>query len=166
MVTSAREHIYDLRSLENYTYVDDVGKDQVRTLRDVCSIHRRDLSSQISCPCVRQILTNHFIFPVHQWVILNTVNRCCNRRIIIICFQGINIRHKVRELIDFIQDDEKLREERKKAKKNKDKYIGQALLLILLFSLIVLKLSTQLQLSIKFIIILFKIVLSIMQNKL
>jgi hypothetical protein len=30
----------------------------------------------------------------------------------------------VRELIDFVQDDDKLREERKKAKKNKDKYIG------------------------------------------
>ncbi|XP_028166394.1 clathrin interactor 1-like, partial [Ostrinia furnacalis] len=68
VVTSAREHIYDLRSLENYTYVDDIGKDQ-----------------------------------------------------------GINVRHKVRELIDFIQDDEKLREERKKAKKNKDKYIGKLL---------------------------------------
>ncbi|XP_048001737.1 clathrin interactor 1 isoform X2 [Leguminivora glycinivorella] len=67
VVTSAREHIYDLRSLENYTYVDDVGKDQ-----------------------------------------------------------GINVRHKVRELIDFIQDDDKLREERKKAKKNKDKYIGMS----------------------------------------
>lgn len=67
VVTSAREHIYDLRSLENYTFVDELGKDQ-----------------------------------------------------------GINIRHKVRELIDFIQDDEKLREERKKAKKNKDKYIGMS----------------------------------------
>ncbi|XP_049880514.1 telomere length regulation protein TEL2 homolog [Pectinophora gossypiella] len=67
VVTSAREHIYDLRSLENYTNVDDLGKDQ-----------------------------------------------------------GINVRHKVRELIEFIQDDEKLREERKKAKKNKDKYIGMS----------------------------------------
>ncbi|XP_058801183.1 telomere length regulation protein TEL2 homolog [Phymastichus coffea] len=67
VVTSSREHIYDLRSLENYTYIDDFGKDQ-----------------------------------------------------------GINIRHKVRELIDFVQDDEKLREERKKAKKNKDKYIGMS----------------------------------------
>ncbi|XP_049861747.1 clathrin interactor 1-like [Schistocerca gregaria] len=28
VVTSAREHIYDLRSLENYTYVDEYGKDQ------------------------------------------------------------------------------------------------------------------------------------------
>ncbi|VVC40549.1 ENTH domain,ENTH/VHS [Cinara cedri] len=65
VVTSAREHIYDLRGLENYSFVDEFGKDQ-----------------------------------------------------------GINIRHKVRELIDFVQDDDKLREERKKAKKNKDKYIG------------------------------------------
>lgn len=35
-------------------------------------------------------------------------------------------RHKVKELIDFIQDDDKLREERKKAKKNKDKYVGMS----------------------------------------
>ncbi|XP_034945393.1 clathrin interactor 1 isoform X2 [Chelonus insularis] len=67
VVTSSREHIYDLRSLENYTYIDEIGKDQ-----------------------------------------------------------GINVRHKVRELIDFIQDDDKLREERKKAKKNKDKYVGMS----------------------------------------
>lgn len=67
VVTSAREHIYDLRSLENYSFIDDIGKDQ-----------------------------------------------------------GINIRHKVRELIDFVQDDDKLRDERKKAKKNKDKYIGMS----------------------------------------
>lgn len=33
-------------------------------------------------------------------------------------------RVKVKELIDFIQDDNRLREERKKAKKNRDKYIG------------------------------------------
>lgn len=32
----------------------------------------------------------------------------------------------MKELIDFIQDDEKLREERKKAKKNKDKFIGMS----------------------------------------
>lgn len=31
---------------------------------------------------------------------------------------------KVKEIIEFIQDDEKLREERKKAKKNRDKYVG------------------------------------------
>lgn len=67
MVTSSREHIYDLRSLETYTFTDENGKDQ-----------------------------------------------------------GINVRHKTRELIDFIQDDDKLRDERKKAKKNKDKYIGMS----------------------------------------
>lgn len=67
VVTSSREHIYDLRSLENYTFVDENFKDQ-----------------------------------------------------------GVNVRHKVRELIDFIQDDDKLRDERKKAKKNKDKYVGMS----------------------------------------
>lgn len=67
VVTSAREHIYDLRSLENYTFVDENGKDQ-----------------------------------------------------------GVNVRHKVRDLIEFIQDDDRLREERKKAKQNKDKYIGMS----------------------------------------
>ncbi|CAG9760952.1 unnamed protein product [Ceutorhynchus assimilis] len=67
VVTSSREHIYDLRSLENFTAIDENGKDQ-----------------------------------------------------------GVNIRHKVKELIDFIQDDDRLREERKKAKKNKDKYVGMS----------------------------------------
>lgn len=38
--------------------------------------------------------------------------------------QGVNVRQKVKELIEFVQDDDRLREERKKAKKNRDKYIG------------------------------------------
>uniref|UniRef100_A0A3P8SW50 Clathrin interactor 1a n=1 Tax=Amphiprion percula TaxID=161767 RepID=A0A3P8SW50_AMPPE len=65
VVTSAREHLYDLRSLETYHFVDEHGKDQ-----------------------------------------------------------GVNVRQKVKELVEFVQDDDRLREERKKAKKNKDKYIG------------------------------------------
>ncbi|XP_051956776.1 clathrin interactor 1-like [Xyrauchen texanus] len=65
VVTSTREHIYDLRSLENYNFLDENGKDQ-----------------------------------------------------------GINVRQKVKEMVEFVQDDDRLREERKKAKKNKDKYIG------------------------------------------
>ncbi|XP_025093392.1 clathrin interactor 1-like isoform X3 [Pomacea canaliculata] len=65
VVTSAREHIYDLRRLESYTFTDENGKDQ-----------------------------------------------------------GLNVRHKVKELLEFIQDDDRLREERKKAKKTKDKYVG------------------------------------------
>ena len=65
VVTSAREHIYDLRRLENYTFVDEMGKDQ-----------------------------------------------------------GINVRHKAKSLIDMIQDDEKVRMERKKAKQFKDKFTG------------------------------------------
>ena len=27
-VTAAREHLYDLRQLESYTYTDEIGKDQ------------------------------------------------------------------------------------------------------------------------------------------
>lgn len=30
----------------------------------------------------------------------------------------------MKELVEFAQDDDRLREERKKAKKNKDKYVG------------------------------------------
>ncbi|XP_078588822.1 clathrin interactor 1-like isoform X13 [Branchiostoma floridae x Branchiostoma japonicum] len=67
VVTSAREHIYDLRQLEDYTFKDELGRDQ-----------------------------------------------------------GINVRQKTKDLIDFIQDDERLRTERKKAKKTKDKYIGMS----------------------------------------
>ena len=35
-----------------------------------------------------------------------------------------SVRHRVKELLEFIQDDDRLREERKKAKKTKEKYIG------------------------------------------
>ena len=67
VVTSAREHVYDLRSLENYQYSDEYGKDQ-----------------------------------------------------------GINVRQKTKDLIDLIQNDDRLRDDRKKAKKNKDKYVGMS----------------------------------------
>lgn len=66
-VTSAREHIYDLKGLESYAYVDENGKD---------------------------------------------------------C--GVNVRIRVKQLIEFIQNDDALRDERKKAKKNRDKYVGVA----------------------------------------
>lgn len=33
VVTSAREHIYDLRGLENYSFVDEFGKDQGINIR-------------------------------------------------------------------------------------------------------------------------------------
>ncbi len=36
----------------------------------------------------------------------------------------IIVRVKAKEIVEFVQDDDKLREERKKAKKNKDKYVG------------------------------------------
>ena len=39
-------------------------------------------------------------------------------------YSFFSVRQKVKDLIDFIQDDERLREERRKAKKNKDKFVG------------------------------------------
>ena len=36
----------------------------------------------------------------------------------------LSVRHKVKELIDFIQDSDRLRQERKRAKENREKYIG------------------------------------------
>ncbi|CAB4004049.1 Hypothetical predicted protein [Paramuricea clavata] len=65
VVTSSRDHIYDMRQLEDYQHIDEHGRDQ-----------------------------------------------------------GINIRHKVKELIEIVQDDQRLRDERKKAKKSRDKYKG------------------------------------------
>ncbi|XP_070540276.1 clathrin interactor 1-like isoform X2 [Ptychodera flava] len=67
VVTSAREHIYDLKGLEDFSARDEFGKDQ-----------------------------------------------------------GINVRQKVKEVVDFIQDDDRLRDERRKARKTKDKYIGMS----------------------------------------
>lgn len=64
-VENARDHLFDLGSLENYTFTDEVGKDQ-----------------------------------------------------------GINVRQRVTELIQFLQDDKMIRDERKKARKNRDKYTG------------------------------------------
>jgi hypothetical protein len=65
VVNGAREHVYELRTLESFQFVDESGKDQ-----------------------------------------------------------GVNIRHRAKQTIEFLQDDGRVREERKKAKKNKDKYIG------------------------------------------
>jgi len=40
--------------------------------------------------------------------------------------QGINVRNKVKDLVSLIQDNERLRDERKRAKKNRDKYVGMS----------------------------------------
>uniref|UniRef100_A0A915KWA4 ENTH domain-containing protein n=1 Tax=Romanomermis culicivorax TaxID=13658 RepID=A0A915KWA4_ROMCU len=65
VTSNAREHLFDLRMLENYQFVDENGKDQ-----------------------------------------------------------GINIRHRVKEIIELLQDDDRIRKERKQAKQVKNKYGG------------------------------------------
>jgi len=36
------------------------------------------------------------------------------------------VRHKVKELIEFVQDEDRIRDERIKAKANRDKYVGMS----------------------------------------
>ena len=40
--------------------------------------------------------------------------------------QGMNVRNKVKDIISLVQDSDRLREERKKAKKSRDKYVGMS----------------------------------------
>lgn len=42
VVTSSREHIYDLRSLENYTFTDENGKDQGINVRHKVNIEKKN----------------------------------------------------------------------------------------------------------------------------
>ena len=63
VVTSTREHSYDLKGLKNFSFIDEMGKDQ-----------------------------------------------------------GVNVRQKVKELIEFAHDDDRLRDERRKTRKTKDKF--------------------------------------------
>ena len=65
VITTTREHLYDMRALEHYTHIDEKGKDQ-----------------------------------------------------------GINVRQRAKDLLALVNDDSHLRDERKKAKKNRDKYVG------------------------------------------
>jgi hypothetical protein len=65
VVASAREHIYDMKPLEEYVFRDELGKDQ-----------------------------------------------------------GVNVRQKAKEIISFIQDDERLKDARKQAKQSRDKFVG------------------------------------------
>ena len=89
VVSSAREHLYDLRSLESFSFVDDNGKDQ-----GVNSEYRER----------------------ERWI--------NERGLTFLSFFTFIVRHKVKEILEFVQDDDRVREERKKAKKNKDKFVG------------------------------------------
>lgn len=83
MIISTREHLYDLKSLENFTYHDEHNRDQ-------------GINSRLS-----------FRF------------RRFARSFVV-------VRHKVKELVGFVQDDGRIRDERKRAKATRDKYVGMS----------------------------------------
>lgn len=80
-MTNAREHIYDMKPLEDYVYRDDQGKD--------LGINGTDSLS----------LSYYYFFT-------------------------LLVRQKSKEIISFLQDDERLREARKNARKTRDKFVG------------------------------------------
>jgi len=41
-------------------------------------------------------------------------------------FYCVTVRQKAKELVELVHDDDRVRDERRKAKKTKDKYIGMA----------------------------------------
>ena len=56
--------------------------------------------------------------------IKKTSSLTSNRQCLFTFFLFFSVRHKVKEIIDFVQDNERLRQERKRAKQNREKYIG------------------------------------------
>jgi len=65
--------------------------------------------------CVRISAANKALFvfhPVFTWVVFRSVS--------------IAVRQKAKDLVEFVQDDDRVRDERRKAKRTKDKYIGMA----------------------------------------
>ncbi|KAJ3162708.1 Epsin-3, clathrin recruitment and traffic between the Golgi and endosome [Geranomyces michiganensis] len=67
VIDSVREHIYELKAMRSFQYVDEKGKDQ-----------------------------------------------------------GINVRHRAKEIAELLSDNEKIKAERKRAKENRQKYTGMA----------------------------------------
>jgi len=120
-VTGAREHLYDLRGLENYTFTDEHGKDQ--------GLNGIRFAFQIMTKCMFWL--HKFHIKTVAWKSYHTNISCCTYLNVlyytfILKYYDISVRHKVKEIVELIQNDEKLRDERKKAKKNKDKYKGMA----------------------------------------
>lgn len=90
VVTSARDHLYDLKGLEDYQFRDENDRDQgINGERPLIKV---------------------FVSQIGILILFFTV--------------GCLVRQKVKEMIALLQDDNRLREERRKAKKTKDKYVG------------------------------------------
>ena len=64
--------------------------------------------------------SSYTLLAVHHTLLLSLIYRLWVPGVL------LSVRQKVKELVEFVKDDEKLREERKKAKKNKDKYVGMS----------------------------------------
>ena len=91
VVSSAREHIYDMKPLEEYAFRDEQGKDQ-------------GINGTASFDC-------HFNPPTPS---LSPH----------LSFYPPSVRQKAKEIIAFLQDEERLKDARKQAKQTRDKFVG------------------------------------------
>ena len=57
-----------------------------------------------------------------MWIITWVANSACTARYL--TRAQLTVRQRVTELVQFLQDDNAIRDERKKARKNRDKYTG------------------------------------------
>lgn len=87
VIENAREHVYEVRSLESFRFVDENNKDQ--GINGMCALAYWPVS-----------------LDAHE-----LLRRCA-------------VRQKAKDLRALLQDDERIREERQKAKRNKGKFTG------------------------------------------
>jgi epsin len=113
VVDDARSHISTIKMLRNFHYHDDKGKDEglngrllfhspcflyiVPCLPSTLAYFLRLLSLLLTCHTFYIHLTDHRLYPV---------------------------RNRARELVELLSDVDKIRQERRKAKANKHKYVG------------------------------------------
>lgn len=105
VVDSARDRVYDIRQLEHFEFLDAKGKDQGINGRP-----RRPAPCLLSASCLACHLASAIACsPAHP----PSPSVAC-----------LTVRQKAKDLCALLVDDDRLRDERKKAKANKDKYTG------------------------------------------
>ena len=85
------------------------------------------------CACQMSLTSTQLSMPLKacrsaMWLcqVIKCLFACFAMLIVGISSQLAIVRHRVKELVECIQNDDRLREERKKAKKTKDKYVGMS----------------------------------------
>ena len=107
VVTSGKEHLFDLKSLEHYKFMDEVGKDQgINGIVHLLMVHNQSINHSTNQSNDQSM----HVKKSYHWLLFFEL--------------FFSVRNRVKEIVDLLQDDARLRDERKKARKTKDKYVG------------------------------------------